>query len=118
MSLGHVTNLFFSEAAPWAQFKVNPELAAQTIAETSTAIIVLGVLFSPYLPGFSEKMLKHFNIKLSDADKTAIYKGDFSSLDKLLKNGLKIVHSPTALVPKIEDSVVADLEANLIPKGI
>jgi methionyl-tRNA synthetase len=113
MSLGHATNLNFSDAAPWAQFKVNPELAAKTIGETSQAIIVLAVLFTPYLPGFSEKMLKHFDLKLSDEDKTKIYKGDFSPL----KKNLKIVHSPTALVPKIEDSVVVDLEANLVPKA-
>jgi methionyl-tRNA synthetase len=113
MALGHATNLNFSDAAPWAQFKVNPELAAKTIGETSQAIIVLAVLFSPYLPGFSEKMLKHFDLKLSDEDKTKIYKGDFSPL----KKNLKIVHSPTALVPKIEDGVVVDLEANLVPKA-
>jgi len=116
MSLGHATNLSFSDAAPWAQFKVNPDLAAKTIGETSLAIIVLGVLFSPYLPGFSEKILRHFNINLNEEEKEKVYKGDFSSLDKI--NSFKIVFSPTALVPKIEDSVVADLEANLIPQGI
>ena len=116
MSLGHATNLSFSDAAPWAQFKVDQSLASKTIAETSLAIMVLGVLFAPYLPGFSEKILRHFNVVLSDEDKKRIYKGDFSSLDNIKE--LKIVHSPTALVPKIEDSVVADLEANLIPQGV
>ncbi len=112
MGLGHATNLSFSDAAPWAQFKVDPNAAAKTIGETSLAIIVLGVLFSPYLPGFSEKMLKHFDLNLSDEDKRRIYKGDFSPLP----NKLKIVHSPTALVPKIEDKVIAELETNLVPK--
>lgn len=112
MALGQVTNTFFSDRAPWAQVKVDKEAAAKTIAETSMQILVLGILLAPYLPTLSGKLLSHFE-NVTDERKKRIYAGDLSVLADIFGAGMKLQGTPDILVPKIEDKLIAELQAEL-----
>lgn len=115
MALGQIVNTFFSDRAPWAQVKVDKEAAAKTIAETSMQILVLGVLLAPYLPGLSSKLLSHFE-NLDEERKRRIYAGDLSTLNEIFGQGMKLQGTPDILVPKIEDKLIAELQAELEAK--
>ena len=117
MAMGQMANTYFSDLAPWAQFKEDPKEAEKTIAITSIQIIILAVMLSPYLPGLSKKILCYFDLKFSDEDKKRIYSGDLEVFDGLLSKGLKITEAPQALVPKIDEKVISKLEDELQGKA-
>ena len=113
MAMGNVTNLFFSDQAPWAQYKTDPELAATTIAQTSLQILALGVLLSPYLPKLSENIFALFGPAIDQKVKMRLYAGDLKVLDEVFGKGFALSKAPEVLVPKIEDKVITGLEAEL-----
>ena len=113
MIMGQMANTYFSDQEPWAQFKTDPEKAARTIAQSGTQIFILGVLFSPFLPSLSGKILSFFDLTLEDQIKQKIYRGDWSVLDQLFKEGGVLKGKPKALVPKIEDEVIQKLTDEL-----
>ncbi|MCO4793950.1 MAG: methionine--tRNA ligase [Bacteriovoracaceae bacterium] len=117
MALGQEVNTYFSDKAPWAEFKTDPEAASKTIAETGLQILVLGVLFEPFLPDLSENILSLFGDKITSKVKEQIYQGDLSILSELVKDGYQLTGKPKALVPKIDDDVIAKLKEELGQKG-
>ena len=110
-------NTYFSDKAPWAEFKTDPEAASKTIAETGLQIMVLGILFEPFLPDLSANILSLFGDKLSEDIKTSIYQGNLSCLRDFVSSGYSLTGKPDALVPKIEDAVIATLKEELVNKG-
>lgn len=117
MALGQDVNTYFSDKAPWAEFKTDPESASKTIAETGLQILALGILFEPFLPDLSANILSLFGEKLTDEIKTKIYQGDLSCLKDLVADGYQLTGKPKALVPKIEDAVIEKLQEELGKKG-
>lgn len=116
MSLGHMINTYFSDQAPWAQFKEDPKEAEKTIAHTSIQILVLSVLLSPYLPDLAEKIQSHYPEGINDDVRKRIYSGEIEVLGDIFNNGYKIEGKPNALVPKIEDDVINKLNEDLKAK--
>ena len=106
MSLGSEANTHFSDLAPWAQFKQDPKLAAQTLAHCGVNIIILGVLLAPYLPELSSKILSHFGSLVTDQLRKAIYGGELDILASVFSGKIKVEGTPSALVPKIEDEAI------------
>lgn len=117
MGLGQDVNTYFSDKAPWAEFRTDPEAASKTIAETGLQIMVLGILFEPFLPDLSANILSLFGDKLSEDIKTSIYQGNLSCLRDFVSSGYSLTGKPDALVPKIEDAVIATLKEELVNKG-
>lgn len=113
MSMGHKANTYFSDQAPWAQFKEGPKEAGETLAYTTFQITILAVLLSPYLPGLSQKILAVYSNPVGVELCQKIYQGHLHSLRDFFKAGFKISGTPEALIPKIEDSIIKDLEAEL-----
>lgn len=115
MKIGFDANTYFTERAPWAQFKTDTEAAAETLAYASAYILILGVAFAPYLPGMSEKLLSHFPA-LTSAQKSHIYGGDLIVLNDYFKNGLKLQKPVEMLVPKLDEKKLAELQKALEAK--
>jgi methionyl-tRNA synthetase len=113
MSVGHIANNYFSDKAPWAQFKEDEQEAAKTIAETGVYILCLANLLAPYLPELSSNIISYYDLELKDDCMSDLYKGDFSSLLKLLNGNIKLSGKPKALVPKVEDDVILKLNESL-----
>ncbi|MDH5581528.1 MAG: methionine--tRNA ligase [Bdellovibrionales bacterium] len=118
MYIGQQVNTFFSDEAPWASIKEDPAKAAETIAHTTMLISVLAVLLSPYLPELSENILKHYPNGFDHENRKRIYSGDLDVLIDIFGNGYKIQGKPSALVPKIDDSVIKELVEGLNAKGV
>ncbi len=117
MFIGSEANNYFSDRAPWAQIKESKDEAAKTLAGTVQYAIVLGVLFSSYLPALAEKILAFFTPLVDEQMQRRIYAGDLSELaSRLQKDGLVIEGKVKALVPKIEDDTIAQLLAELQSK--
>jgi len=117
MALGQEVNTYFSDKAPWAEFKTDPEAASKTIAETGLQILMLGILFEPFLPDLSNNILTLFGEKLTPEIKNKIYRGEIDCLRDLVSDGYQLTGKPKALVPKIEDSVIESLKEELGKKG-
>lgn len=117
MALGQEVNTYFSDKAPWAEFKTDPEAASKTIAETGLQILMLGVLFEPFLPDLSNNILSLFGEKLTPEIKNKLYRGEIDCLRDLVSDGYQLTGKPKALVPKIEDSVIESLKEELGKKG-
>jgi methionyl-tRNA synthetase len=115
MKIGFDANTYFTERAPWAQFKTDVHAAAQTLAFASSYILILGVAFAPYLPGMSEKLLSHFPALTAD-QKRGIYGGDISILNDYFKNGLKLQKPVEMLVPKLDEKKLTELQKALEAK--
>jgi methionyl-tRNA synthetase len=116
MSMGQMANTYFSDQAPWAQIKTDPELAKKTIANTSQLIFILGVLLSPYLPDLSTEILKFFGDTGLNNVKGRIYKGEIEALTELFYGDYKLSGDPSILVPKIENEIIEKLELELRSK--
>jgi len=113
MQMGHMTNEYFSERAPWASFKMDPKIAELTIAETGAMILIVAAALNPFLPDLSQNIFSLFG-NVSDESIAKIYQGDFSAIDQIFKAaGGTPVKAPKALVPKIEDDVIAALKEEL-----
>ena len=107
MHLGQEANLYFTEQAPWGQFKTDPDLAAKTVANTISYIIVIADLLTPYLPQLSSKILRSLGVDQKQDSLRALYQGDLAALNDLVKDGITLTTPPEILVPKIEDKVIA-----------
>ncbi|MBL7666119.1 MAG: methionine--tRNA ligase [Bacteriovoracaceae bacterium] len=109
MALGNEANLYFSDAAPWAQYKVDQKAAAETIAFSAVYTAVLGVMFEPYLPKLSAKIIEYFGEDLK-LQKAKIYQGDFKALAKVFSKPIKLPFKPEGLVPKIDPKRIEELK--------
>ncbi len=116
MNIGQKANNFFSDNAPWAQIKVDKDLAGKTLAYSSLYALCLGVVFAPFLPKLSADILNHFKEKLNDDIKTKIYNGELEVLNDLFANGHHFSEKVEALVPKIEDELIARMYEELKAK--
>ncbi len=116
MSIGHDANNYFSEMAPWAQFKEDENTAAKTMAWTTQYILALGVLLSPYLPDLSGEILSFYSDILTRDQEVELYRGNTEIFDKIFHKGMKVSVKPKALVPKIDDDVIKELEEELAAK--
>ena len=113
MQMGHMTNEYFSDRAPWATFKEDPTVAEKTIAETGAMILIVAAALNPFLPNLSAEIFKLFG-HVSDELIAQIYQGDFDKILTIFENaGGGPVTAPNALVPKIEDTVIAQLKEEL-----
>lgn len=106
MAIGGDANTYFSDRAPWAEFKTDKSKAAETMAGTGIYIMVIAVLLSPYLPKLSEKILSHFGNGVTSDIKREIYCGNFDLLGEFSGDTIAIHGKVEALVPKIEDDQI------------
>lgn len=113
MAIGNDANLFFSDSAPWAQMKQDPNLAAKTIGYSAVYVATLGILFEPYLPTLSKKILSYFGTSINDEMKRKVYLGDIEALKTIFANGFKLAVSPEGLVPKLDSKKIIELEDEL-----
>lgn len=116
MQIGQKANNFFSDNAPWAQIKEDKDLAGKTLAHSSLYALSLGVILSPFLPKLSANILKHFENVVSNENQMKIYNGDLSVIEECFANGHKLEHTVEVLVPKIEDSLIKEMYAQLEQK--
>lgn len=108
MLIGQSANNYFSDQAPWAQIKTDREQAGKTLAYSATYAATLGVLFGPFLPELSQKILNHFDQIVTKELKTKIYAGDIPSLEQAFSaQGLHLTKEVVALVPKVDKDLVA-----------
>ena len=115
MAMGQAANTFFTERQPWSTLKTDPRATAETIAHTGLFIVVLGIVFSPYLPGLSERILALFG-GVSDSVKHRVYGGNLEALDDLFtgrRGPFKLAQTPGILVPKIEEATIKKWEEDL-----
>ena len=116
MKMGQSINTYFSDLAPWAQFKTDTELAQKTIAHASMQILVLATLFEPILPQLSSQILHHFGLTPGDELVKEIYSGNLNAIEKIF-SGKVIIHGEVLpLVPKIDDVVIKELNQALLAK--
>lgn len=113
MKLGNDANTYFSDRAPWAEFKTDPDKAAETIAGASLYALVLGVYFKPYLPNLSAGILSYFDNVLDEAKASKIYRGEFEVLNNIADNGITLTGAPKGLVPKIDSDRIQALTDEL-----
>lgn len=127
MGIGQDANTYFTNQAPWAQYKVDVEACSKTMASSCLYVYVLGVLFSPFLPGLSEKILSFFRVegaeggkdknkfedKVTEKNIKEIYQGQLELLDRIFAKGLKLWKAPEGLVPKIDEQAIIRLENEL-----
>lgn len=116
MTMGFDANLFFSDSAPWAQMKVDPNLAAKTIAGSAVYVATLGIMFEPFLPTLSKKILSYFGNIITDEIKHSVYMGNVDSLKTIFSQGFKLAVSPEGLVPKIDSKYIETLDEELKTK--
>lgn len=113
MAMGFDANNYFSEQAPWAQIKVDKDQAAKTLAYSAQYALVLGVLFSSYLPSLSGKILSYFTEYIADEQKRDLYSGKLSVLSTIFNTGFTVKGDVQALVPKIDDAIIKELNEDL-----
>lgn len=113
MKLGSEANTYFSDRAPWAEFKTDPAKAAETIAGASLYAIVLGIYFEPYLPNLSQGVLEYFKNTLTDEIISKIYQGELDCLKELCQEGIMLTGAPQGLVPKIDSDRIKSLTEEL-----
>lgn len=116
MALSQSVNTYFSDLAPWAQIKEDEKAAQETIGVTAIQILILAVLFEPFLPVLSQNILSIYGNQISADIKADIYRGDYSSLEKLFSTKVNLEGEPGVLVPKIDKTVIAKLQEELSAK--
>lgn len=105
MSIGQDANGYFSERAPWAEFKTDPEAAAKTIAGSTVYTLAIASLLRPYLPELAGNILSYFNdeaLKACDS----LFKGDYDGFKDFFRNKVKLIKSPEGLIPKIDKDLI------------
>lgn len=122
MKFGLAINNHFTVRAPWSAIKVDKEEAAKAIASTSVAIFLLGILFQPFLPGLSLKILSPFSHIIKKDINKKIY-AEISSVDQLeillkemFHRPFKLGPLPEMLVPKIDEKRVLELSQKITGK--
>ena len=117
MTLSQSVNTYFSDLAPWAQIKTDEAAAKETIGVTGIQILILAVLFEPFLPTLSKNILGLYGEQVTEKIKTDIYKSDYSSLEELFSENIKLAGDPQVLVPKIDKAIIASLQESLNAKS-
>ncbi len=117
LALGSRVNLFITERAPWSEFKIDPEKAAETIAISTVYVLVLGTFFAPYLPQLSASILSYFGLTAKDPLVHKIYVGDMGALKDFFAQGFKLKVDPQGLVPKIDPKLIEELDLKLKDKA-
>jgi methionyl-tRNA synthetase len=117
MALSQTVNTYFSDLAPWAQFKTDEGMAKETIGVTAIQILILAVLFEPFLPELSDNILKLYGDQVTSTIKSDIYKADYTSLKQLFSETYTLAGNPEVLVPKIDKTVIANLQEALSAKS-
>lgn len=113
MSIGQTANTFFSDGAPWASIKEDENAAKLTIAHSSIYALILGIIFKPYLPSLSNKILAFFP-ELSDEMIKEIYQnGNIDVLESYFTDEFKLLKKPKGLIKKVDNDRIKDLRAEL-----
>jgi methionyl-tRNA synthetase len=118
MKMGQSVNTHFSDQAPWAQFKTDPDLAKVTIAHTGIEILILATLFEPLLPNLSRQILAYFGLEADDRMIKELYSGNIDILTEVFSKKSLVTGEVVPLVPKIDDAVIAELNLELKSKQV
>jgi methionyl-tRNA synthetase len=113
MKMGQSVNTYFTELAPWSQFKVDQEVAKLTIAHASMEILVLATLFEPLLPNLSSQVLSYFSLKSDNDLVKEIYAGNFDAIKSMFSGKVVMNGEIIPLVPKIDDAIILELNLEL-----
>ncbi len=118
MQCGTKANTYFSDAAPWNQFKTDTEAAKQTIADTNNAILLLSVMLTPFVPGLAKKMQDQFGCYFTGHNAVeVIYQARWEQWITILTNTKCVLSfEPGVLVPKIEKKDLEALEKEFLAK--
>lgn len=115
MALGQTANTFFSDNEPWAKIKVDEEECSEVIAHSAIYALVLGALFTPYLPTLSSKILEYFGGVEGELLQD-IYTGKFDKLKDFVGGGVTLAKKPKGLVKKIDADRIKELKEELTNK--
>lgn len=113
MKMGQSVNTYFTELAPWSQFKVDPEVAKLTIAHASMEILILATLFEPLLPKLSSQVLSYFSLKADDDSVKELYAGNLDAIKKMFSGKVVMNGEIIPLIPKIDDAIITELNLEL-----
>ncbi len=103
MNLARAGNKYFNDSGPWKTVKSDKEKCATTLNTCLQVIYTLAELFSPVIPGSSEKLFKMLNAK-----PVAWNESGKSNLEA----GHKL-NEASILFPKIEDELIEKQMENL-----
>lgn len=117
LSLGSKVNQFITERAPWTEFKIDQEKAAETIAISSAYVLVIGAFFAPYLPQLSKSILSYFGLNAESELVKKIYQGNLGAMKDFFSKGFKLQVEPQGLVPKIDPKLIEELDIKLKEKA-
>ncbi len=98
LKIGHTSNEYFSEQAPWGLLKTDPAAAEIVLAASVFLGLQIGLAFSPFLPELSEQLRQIFLVS-EESWKSGYQRPE--NLFGLGKDKLKIAGEIHALVPKI-----------------
>jgi methionyl-tRNA synthetase len=113
MSIGRDANEFFSEREPWAMVKTDMEKTEETMAWSAIYVFSLGVMFKPFLPNLSSRMLKHFGALVTTESMQELYTGNVAHLRSIFSQNFVVEGKVKGLVPKIDSDIIKELEAKL-----
>lgn len=113
MKIGQWVNVYFSDEAPWAQYKIDSELAKKTIAYASIEILILAVLFEPLLPKLSEQILTYFGLSSHEIAVKKLYVGQMETLLDIFNSNVILKGEIVPLVPKVENEIISKLNQEL-----
>lgn len=111
MNISRAGNVFFQDTEIWAKYKTDPDTAATYISACAGVVLLIAIVFRPYMPSFSDNLLAQLNIKgeempgIDDALVTAA-----RNPAALLSAGHQLSEiEPKPLFRKIQDEEVASL---------
>ena len=102
MSIGKEANTYFSDQAPWAQMKEDPEKAKQTLCWATIYGCVISEYASCFMPNLSLNIQSLIDLNI---ETNLFYLRDWKQITTNL-NLLKINSKPKPLVPKIDSDVL------------
>lgn len=106
MNLARAGNKYFNDTEPWKTIKTDKDKCAVTVNICLNAIYTLAELLNPVIPATSEKMFKMLN-----KEKVNWFKAG----ESLMNEGDQL-NTPEILFAKIEDAVIEEQKAKLVPQ--
>lgn len=112
LHLGQIANEYFHLEEPWKKIKESKEAAEVSLALSVVNILALGLVCEPFVPGFSEKLYKHFS-SVSQDDLSELYINPEQAFRSIFKAGFKNSHTPEVLFPKIDPKRIEALKGEV-----
>lgn len=99
LELSDEGNKYFQDNEPWVLVKSDKDKCKKILGTLALLVKDLGLLVSPYMPTFSEKLLSFYNIK----------NANFGILGECLDKGIKIA-PPSHLADRLDHKKIEELK--------